>query len=360
MATTNSSPRPTLRHWRTNLTCVALAAAATLLLASAAGADRVRNTAGIAYTGKITGVTEKGLEVQAGSRKRVVPFGEIRSVSADDYPRLKQAEELFEKGVGGDAEAMKKAADLYDDLLTPGAPAWLRTIVQWRMFGVYAKSGQVQKAVQAYLEMAAKSPQLVAGLDLPQPKEGAHAANKAMLKQVDGVLSKEPSAPYADALKEFRVSLLLLEGDPQAILKSGALEKLLESQDPKVRTNATLRKLELLLAVDRVDEAAAWLKEIRASDAQVFPPEMAYWTGRVLEAQKNPVEAALAYMRLPIMHAKANPARTAEALWRTGKALEAAEAPASEVKAVYQEAVNDYPNTMGAQRAKRELARLGA
>jgi tetratricopeptide (TPR) repeat protein len=337
-----------------------LAAAAALLLTSAAGADRVRNTAGIAYPGEITGVTEKGIQVQVGGTRRVVPFNEIRSVAADDYPRLEEAEELFQKGSEGDAEAMKKAADLYDDLLTPQAPAWLRTIVQWRMYDVYARSGEVQQALDAYLDMAGKSPGLVSAFDLPQPREGEHEANKAMLKQVDQVLSRNPDAPYADALKEFRVALLLLEGDPKEILETGALEKLLQSDDPKVRTNAMLRKLELLLAVDRVSDAAAWLERIKASDAQIFPPEMTYWTGRVLEAQKKPIPAALAYMRLPIMHPNDDPARTAEALWRTGKALEAAEAPAAEAKAVYQEAVNDYPDTTGAQRAKRELARLGA
>ncbi|MFO8012024.1 MAG: tetratricopeptide repeat protein [Phycisphaerae bacterium] len=349
-----------MRPWRTDLRPLAAAAVAVLVLASAAGADRVRTTAGIGYPGTITGVTDKGLEVRVGGTRRIVPFNEIRSVSADDYPRLEEAEELFEKGAEGAAAAMKKAAELYDDLLTPRAPAWLRTIVQWRMYDVYARSGQVQKALDAYLDMAEKSPRLVSQFDLPQPEEGEHEANKAMLEQVDAVLRKNPAAPYADALKEFRVALLLLEGDPKEILASGALEKLLESDDPKVRTNAMLRKLELLLAVNRVPEAAEWLEKIRASDAQVFPPEMTYWTGRVLDAQNKPVEAALAYMRLPILHPNEDPNRTAEALWRTGKALEAAEAPPAEAKAVYQEAVNDYPDTTGAQRAKRELIRIGA
>jgi len=359
MATTSSYPRRTLQPWRTNLIRLAVAAAA-LMLASTVCADRVRTTAGIGYPGEITGVTEKGLQVRVGGSERVVPFHEIRSVSADDYPKLEKAEELFGQGKEGDADAMKRAADLYDDLLAPGVPDWLRTVVQWRMFGVRVRSGQVQKALDAYLEIAQQSPGLVAGFDLPQPKEGEHEANKAMLQQVEKLLRKAPDAPYADALKAFRVSLLLLEGDPEEILEKGPLEKLLESDDPKVRTNAMLRKLELLLAVNRVDQAAAWFEEIEASDAQIAPAELTYWKGRVLQAQDKPIEAALAYMRVPILHARQNPSRTAEALWRTGKALEAAEAPAAEAGAVYQEAVNDYPGTTGAQRAQRELIRLGA
>jgi len=360
MATTNSSPKRTWPRWRTDLARPAVLAVAVLLLACAAGADRVRTVSGIGYPGKIVGVTDKGLEVQVGGTNRTVPFKDIRSVSADDYPKLEQAEELFEQGSGGDADALKKAAALYGSLLTRGAPDWLRSIVQWRMYDVHVHSGEVQKALKAYLDIAKKSPTLVAGFALPQPKEGEHEANKAMLQEVEKALGKAPNAPYADALKEFRVSLLLLEGDPKEILASGALEKLLKSDDAQVRTNTMLRKLELLLAVNQVDDAAAWLKEIEASDAEVFPAELTYWKGRVLEVQGKPIEAALAYMRLPILHAQKNPARAAEALWRTGKALEAAEAPPAEAKAVYQEAVKDYPGTMGAQRAQRELVRLGA
>lgn len=349
-----------MRHWQTNLYRPALVAAAALMLVSGARADKVRTASGIGYAGRIVGVTAKGLEVRVGGAKRVVPFKNIRSVSADDYPKLEQAEELFFKGSKGDAQAMQKAADLYDDLLTSRAPDWLRSIVQWRMYGVYARSGEVQKALDAYLEIAEQSPGLVAGFELPQPREGEHQANKAMLGRVDKALRKAPSAPYADTLKEFRVSLLLLEGDPKEILGSGALEKLLESDDAKVRTNAMLRKLELLLAVNQPQAAVDWLAKVKASDAEIFPAEMTYWEGRVFQTQGKHIEAALAYMRLPILHAAKDRNRAAEALWRTGKALEAAEAPAAEVKVVYQEAIEDYPGTTGAQRAKRELIRLGA
>ena len=45
-------------------------------------------------------------------------------------------------------------------------------------------------------------------------------------------------------------------------------------------------------------------------------------------------------------------------LWYAGQALQAAKATKPEVRTVYQEAVNKYPGTPGAEKAKAELAKL--
>jgi len=354
-----------LRHWQTNLVRTAMLASAVLALAWAASAgDRIRRKDGIGLNGQIEGVTESGLRIKIGSIRQIIPFSEIASVSSDDYPKLKEAEALYEQAVadGSDAkaEAMQKAAKLYDGLLTKTAPPWLRTVVQWRMYKVYAASGEVQKALDAYLAMAKQSPKLVADLTLPAPVPDQHEANRAMLKQVEKVLSSAGNAPYADVLRNFHVSLQLLEGDPKEVLESGVLDKPLASPDPEVRQSAMFRKMELLVLLGRDDEAAAWLEKIQTSEPNANPAEMAYWSGRVLEKQNKPIEAALAFMRLPILYPRMNPQRTADALWRAGKALEAAQAPKAEVAVVYQEAVSDYAGTQGAERARRELARLGA
>jgi len=337
-----------------------LASAVLMLGALAWGQDRIRTAAGIGYTGEIEDVTESGLRIKVGSLRRVVPFSEIASVSSGEYPKLKEAEDLYEQAVGGDTEAMAKAAKIYDAIPTKRAPAWLRTIVQWRMYSVYAASGQVQKALDAYLAMAKQSPKLVADLTLPGPAPDRHEANRKMLTQVEKALESAGNAPYADALRNFRVSLQLLEGDPKEILEGGLLDKPLASTDPAVRQSAMFKKMELLMTVGRDQEAAKWLDRIRTSEPNANPAEMAYWSGRVLEKEKKPIEAALAFMRLPILYARMNPQRTADALWRAGKALEAAEAPKNEAAVVYQEAVSDYAGTQGAERARRELARLGA
>lgn len=352
-----------MRHWPTKPCLILLAAAAVLAPAPAAGADRIRTQVGIGYTGEIVGVDEAGLvfrEGNRGARKRTVAFAEIREIHADKYPDLQRAEEAYAAGVAGEAKAFDQAEMLYQGLLRKGAPAWLRVVVQWRMYRLYVESGRATDAVDAYLEMAANTPKLVADLKLPSPDETDHQANKAVLAKVEQALKGAAGKPHADSLKYFRIALLLLEGDPRQILEDNLLEPLLESIDPKVRRTAMIRKLDLLLATGRTAEAANWLEQVEAALGDSGVAEMAYWRGRIHVAGGRHLEAALEFMKLPILHPAADRNLTADALFRAGQTLEAANAPREEIVSVYNEAVQRYAGTGGAERARRELARLGS
>jgi len=347
-----------LQHWRTKPWRLLLAAATVLAAAASARADRVRTNAGIGYTGDIVGVSAGGLVVQDGSRKRTVPFADIRELRADKHPDLRRAEEAYGKGLDGRATAFEEAGRLYQGLLRRGAPAWLRVVVQWRMYKLYVESGRVTDALDAYLEMAQSTPQLVADLKLPSPDDADHGANQAMLAKVEGALEKAGGKPYADALKSFRVALFLIEGKPEQVLP--LLEPLLVSSLPQVRRGAMIRKLELLLATGKTDEATRWFEKVEAvvDDSGQF--ELAYWRGRIHVAEGKHLEAALEFMKLPILYPAADRSRVADALFRAGQALAAVKAPREEIVSVYNEAVRKYAGTSGAERARRELARLGS
>ena len=348
-----------MRPWPTSLLLTVLAAVVASALGGDARADdRIRTKAGIGVTGKITGIDAEGLVLEVNRAKRTITYAEIGAVDAEAYPDLKRAEQAYLDGVEGKAASLEEAEKLYQGIVKRTSPPWLRVLVSWRMFGVYAGSGRVQEALDGFIEMAATSPALVADLKLPNPVEGDHKANKAMLAKVDAALAKAAGKPYAEPLNAFRLGLLLFEGDPAEVLP--LLEPLLKSQDADIRRGAMLRQIELLLATGKVDEAAAALPEVEATLGADAPGELAYWRGRVLEKQGKPVEAALEFMRLPILYPAKDRARTADALWRAGQALEAAKAPAPEAAAVYKEAVDNYAGTAGAERAKRELARLSA
>jgi TolA-binding protein len=84
-----------------------------------------------------------------------------------------------------------------------------------------------------------------------------------------------------------------------------------------------------------------------------------YWHGRVLKETGKPMEAAVEFMRVVILYPAKDKNRTAECLWQTGQALEAAKAPKAEVRKVYQEAVDRYAGTTFSDKAKADLARLG-
>jgi len=332
-----------------------------LLAASAARADRVRTRAGIGLVGKVVGLDADGLLFQDAAGKRTIPLADIVSIEVDGLPDLARAENAFAKaGEGGpDAPAaFAEAERLYRSLVRPGAPPWLGTLVHVRLYKVFAGSGRIGEALDAYLEMAKKDPRLVSGLKLPKPQPGHAADNQALLKKVEAAIQEAGDEPYAAELKQLRLALVLLEGKPDEVLP--LLAPLLVSDDAKTRQWATLKQLEVLLALGRVDEAAARLEETAKSLETAYPQEVAYYRGRVLSERGEHVAAALEFLRLPILYPQSDRVRTAEALWRTGRAMVAAGLPADEVAKVYNEAVRDYAGTPGAQHAKDERAKAAA
>lgn len=340
---------------------IALAAAVVLAVASGAAADKIRTARGIGYDGEITGVGADGLMITVGGEtKKAVAMADIVRVAADKYPDLAKAEDAWALGTTkGDAKALQEAEKLYKGLMAKeGAPAWLRVLGQFRMFRVYADSGRVAEALDAYLEMLRASAPLVAGMKLPSANPGAGEANKEMLKKVDAALDGAGDKPFVGELKSFRAGLVLQEGSPEDVAK--ILQAALASDDPRIRQPAELKQLELLVTGGQIDKAASCLAEYGKTLVRAYPADVAYWRGRVCQEQKLYLEAALEFMRLPILYPTKDRARTAESLWRAGQAMEAGKAPKAEVVKVYSEAATGYAGTPGAESAKKELARLGS
>ena len=348
-----------MRPWLTKATAAAMAAAIVLgAAATAVRADRILTAKRIGITGKITGLTAEGITIDVDGEKRTVPMAEIAKVKADAYPDLEKAEDAYAQGVAGKPQSFIEAERLYRDLTKgSGAPKWLRVLVQWRMFRIYADSGRIPEALDAYLELVRGGPNLVAGLKLPAPREDAQEANKVMLKKVEGALRAAAGKPYAGELQGFKASLLMLVGKPEDVMSM--LDQLLASPDEKTRQGAMLRQIELLVGAGRFDEAAAKLDANGPVLVKVHPDDIIFWRGRIMKERGQNLDAAVEFMRLPILYPQ-DKALTAGALWWAGQAMEAAKAPKDEILKVYKEAVAKYAGTPGAERAKRELVRLGS
>jgi len=349
-----------LRTWLNKAIAASMAASLVLgAAATAVRADRILTAKRIGIAGKITGLSAEGIIIEADGEKRTIPVPDVAKVKADAYPDLERAEDAYAQGVAGKPQGYAEAERLYRDMTAAGkaAPQWLRVLVQWRMYRVYADSARPTEALDAYLELARGGANLVTGLKLPAPREDAQEANKAMLKKVDNALRMAASKPYAGELQNFKASLLTLVGNPEDVMLM--VEQLLASPDERTRQGAMLKQIELLVAAGNFDDAAAKLDANGPALAQNHPDDICFWRGRILKERGQNMDAALEFMRLPILYAARDKARAAEALWWAGQAMEAAEAPKDEVKKVYGEAVARYAGTPGAERAKRELVRLG-
>jgi tetratricopeptide (TPR) repeat protein len=338
-----------------NKTIGALVLATALVLAAgAARADSIRETGGIGHDGKITGMGAKGLIIRQSSGPVEVPLSQIRTIVADGFPNLTRAETAYAKG---DPAGLAEAEKLYSAMLASSSPTWLRLLAQSRMYKVYLDSGRSSQALDAYLELAQGNAAMVAGLPLPEPVPGNSAANQAMLKKVNDALKTAAGKPYAADLKNLQLALVGMEGKPEDILV--VVEPLIKSADAKVRGPALLKKVEALVALKRSAEALGSLAEAEAVLGSEAAPDVAYWRGRILRDTGKNMEAAMEFMKVAILYPAQDKDRTAESLCNAGQALEAANGPKVEVRRLYQEAVDKYAGTAGAERAKRELARLG-
>jgi len=341
-----------------------LVVTAALAAVAPARADHIRTQSGIGYDGKIVGMDAGGLVLEYAGGKRTVPLADITSVRVDQYPDLEKAEAAYARGLAGGPKAAQDFAEaerLYEGLGRRGPPPWLRVLVDSRMFKVYARSGRTQEALDAYLALAENQPTLVAGLKLPSPRPDDTAGNRKMLAKVEAAVKNAGDKPYAGELKQFRLTLVLLEGKPdEGLSLPELLEPFLTSDNPKTRAWAMLKQLDLLLAAHKIDEAEQRLREAAGVLARDHPQEVAFYTGRVLAERGRHVQAALQFLRVPILYADKDRTRTAEALWRAGVAMKAAKLPAGEISRVLNEALENYPGTAGAERAKQELAQSAA
>ena len=335
-----------------------MAAAVVLAAGTAARADRIRTVKGIGLQGEITGLGAEGLEIRTSVGKQSVGLETVAKVEMVKVSALGDAEEAYAEGISGKAARAAEARRAYEAILQKRVPLWLRAFIQFRLYRLYAEAGRLEEALDAYLAVGRYQPGLVAGLKLPSPAEGAREVNRAMLRKVTEALKEAGQTAYGAELQSFKLRLVMLEGSEEEVLP--LLETLLASPDAGMRRMAMLKRVEVLLDSGKTEEAAADLESAAGELGEERASEVAYWRGRIAQARGRHLEAAIEYMRLPILYPEKEAGRTAEALWRAGQALEAAGAPREEAIRVYREAEEKYAGTAGAEQAKQELTRLGS
>jgi tetratricopeptide (TPR) repeat protein len=341
---------------RRSLTGWLVPALVVLAAVSAARADRIRTTAGIGYRGEIIGMDPSGLVIEGAAGPRTVPLADVEEIEVDGHPKLSQAEEEFDEGLRGGAgadQAFRDAERLYESLMRDRIPEWMQILIRSRLVRLYGRSGRIVQAVDAYLALAKAHPELVQGLSLPRPRRGADIENRALLTKVDEALERAEGQPYAKELQRLRVALVLEVGSPEQQLP--LIRRALQSRKATTRRWARRKMLDLLLDMGRIEDAEEQLEKAEGEEGGAH---LAYYRGRILAEKKKAVEAALAFMRVPVLYGPTDRELTAESLYRAGRALEQANWPTAEIRKVYAEAAEDYAGTPGAERARRALAVL--
>jgi tetratricopeptide (TPR) repeat protein len=334
-----------------------------LALSGQVAADTVyRGAREVPYNGKIEGINERGLTMiwDQGNTERVVALSVITRLNVTGQADFNAAEDLMV----AEKPDYKKALQNYERAKLRATEKWLKDYINSRMVVCFDKTGQLARAVKTYIELCQSDAQLAALVKLPAPLPKGNPDNQAAMKAVEGVLATTPNLPNADQLKQLRISIRLIEADPAEILAE--IESQLPSASPELQQELRLKHIDLLLQTGKIEEARKSLVIARQGQGDKFKPldaeagPMLYFLeGRLQYEEKDYLHAALTFMRLPIGYSRAKPALAAEGLYWAGKAMsQVKDVPPNEVKSPLKEAVEKFPDTDGAAKAKKLLDEL--
>lgn len=348
---------------RTQSTCWAVVLAVVIVLGVAGDilADAVYQPGKPRYDGKILRVSAKkgmALRWSVTNATRWFSLNEIERIELTGAKDFNDAEQLLLAG------EFKKAISGYERGKLRSRKPWLKQYINARLVRCFAETKQFSRAVRTYLELCQSGSAMLPYVELPAPMPKGNPDNDAALKAIESLLATRAKIAGADKLKELRLNIRLIQGSPNEVLDE--IVKQLDSTNPDHRARMRLKHIELLLTLGKVDEAKRSLKVAREGLAgkykpldPKYQPDLVFFEGRILHAAKDYLHAALKFMRIPTHYSLTKKALAAESLYWAAKSMqEAQDVPLAEVAAPLQEAIQKFPGTGGARKAKEMLDKL--
>lgn len=336
--------------------------AALFVAGAAARADTVFLTGKPPYEGQILEINERGLLLRwkVSRSNRYFPYNEIDRLQVDSMDNLNSAEELLA------GKQYKQAINEYEKAKLRSQQKWMRDYVNARLVKCFGETSQFSRAVKTYIELCQGDSALLPWVELPPAGPKGSPDNDVALKDIERVLAATPTLPNAQKLKELRLNILLISGNPNDVLRE--VEGQLDSPDPEHQAQMRLRHIELLISLGKIAEARKSLEIAQKGVEDKYPPldaryepELLFFEGQALYAEKDYLHAALRFMRLPVHYSKSKKALAAEALYWAAKCMQESQSvPPREVAVPLQEAVEKFPDTEGAVRAEKMLKELSS
>jgi tetratricopeptide (TPR) repeat protein len=226
-------------------------------------------------------------------------------------------------------------------------PWAVRQIVA-ELSGTYLEAGQIESAVGEFLTIAANDPATIHFDVIPiawraAPPDAALEARAAQWLAAE----KLPAARLLGA------SWLLSTG--QRVAATAALEEQARSSDPRIAGLAQVQLWRTKLVTAKPDEISRWLMQL-----EKMPPDIQaagwYVLGDLFSRQNQPEQAALAYLKVPLLFREQR-APAADALLAAGKQLEKMGQP-GQAAGLYRELLRDFAHLSVAGEAQTRLDAL--
>ena len=225
---------------------------------------------------------------------------------------------------------------------------WAQRRIMAELTGAYLEAGQIDAAGNQFLEIVLSDPATIHFDVIPIAWRAAPP--DAVLEARAGQWLASAKLPAARLLG---ASWLLSSG--QRAAATAALEELSGSSDPRIAGLAQIQLWRTKLVTAKPDEISRWHAQLEKLPRDV---QAAGWyvLGDLYARQNQPEQAALAYLKLPLLFREQR-AIAADALLAAGKQLEKM-GEASQAAGLYRELVRDFAHLPAAAEAQSRLKEL--
>jgi tetratricopeptide (TPR) repeat protein len=241
------------------------------------------------------------------------------------------------------------AATQYQAALAAEPRRWAKRLIVSRLVATLREAERWETAAEQFLALVRDDPTTPYFAALPLPWTTINAAPTLETK------ARGWSDDRTSSVAALIGSSYLLSTS----LRSDGLRRLGELKldgDPRVARLAEAQLWRVAAVTADAATITAWERSLEKfpADLQSGP-----WlvVGRAWAARNEPEPAALALMRVAILHHDKHPRLAAEALWSGGQMLERLARP-EQAATLYRELVRDYPQTTAAATAKDRLTEL--
>lgn len=240
-----------------------------------------------------------------------------------------------------------EAAQVYLRARDEESRIWARRQIMARLIECYSATGNVAAAADEFLLVAASDPETTTWELAPLAWRTVDDANALARAQQWIRDTRNPT-------KQLLAASWLLSG-PQRAEAITVLQTLAGGMNKRLATLAVIQLWRTRILSSPPEEPATWLAGLERLSVEARPLGY-YCVGEAFARHNQPEKAALAYLRIPILHPRTQPL-AAEALLAAGSQLEKIDRR-EQAAALYREVLSDYAALPAAATARQRLEQL--
>jgi tetratricopeptide (TPR) repeat protein len=293
-------------------------------------------------TGRVLDYNGRDLLLDTGGNQKRYPADQVVGVDSEWTPTQLAADELFARREY--AEALVK----YEEAVRSEPRRWVQRKLVAQMIWCLRNLEQYRRAAELFLALTRDDPAMLYFSCIPLRWLPAQTPADLEKKSREWLASDSPVAVLVGA------SQLISSADQAEVVKR--LEVLTKAKDARIAALARALIWNATFAAASSKQLSLW-----SDDIETFPEAIRagpyYVLGRALAHHKQPADAAIDLLHVPILYPEDRPLAAA-ALLAAGRALED-DSQADAAHRLYRELLAEYPKSRAAGEAQQRIDETG-